>query len=55
MSSFFTDDEIVAGEPKFPQWGQAPLPPLAQALQVSNVFVGCVTVNNSFHRPVAAP
>jgi len=31
------------------------LPRVGECRRVSNVFVGCVTVNNLFHRPVAAP
>jgi len=31
------------------------LPRVGECRRVSNVFVGCVTVNNLFRRPVAAP
>jgi len=31
------------------------LPRVGECGRVSNVFVGCLTVNNLFHRPIAAP
>jgi len=31
------------------------LPRVGECVRVSNVFVGCVTINNLFRGPVAAP
>jgi len=30
-------------------------PRVGRCVRISSVFVGCVTVNNLFHRPIAAP